>query len=83
LPILAKGKGNKIISIPSSRVKLREEYVIDMAVLKPEQPLLIYSGKRALTLKGTDLLHYHGERGRRGSKLPRGFQRVEKLEAGE
>ncbi len=82
LPILAKGKGNKIISIPSSRIKLREEYVVGMAILQPEQPLQVYSGKRYLTLKGADLLHYHGERGRRGSKLPRGFQRVEKLEQG-
>ncbi len=80
LPKLSKGKGNKIISIPSNRVKLREEYVVDSAILSTEQSLVIYSGKRFLTLKGADLAHYHGERGRRGSKLPRGFQRVDKLE---
>ena len=27
-----------------------------------------------------DLEHYKGERGRRGSKLPRGFQRVDGLQ---
>ncbi len=81
LPQLAKGKGNKIISIPTARVKLREEYVVDLAVLEEGESLVIYSGKRHLNLKGGDLEHYYGERGRRGSKLPRGFQRVDSIGA--
>ncbi len=81
LPILVKGKGNKIISIPALRVKNREEYIIDLAVLNAAQTLTIHSGKRHLNLKGADLEHYFGERGRRGAKLPRGFQRVDRLEA--
>jgi len=32
-----------------------------------------------LSLRADDLEHYKGERGRRGNKLPRGFQRVESL----
>ncbi len=83
LPILAKGKGNKIISIPTARVKTREEYVIDLAVLHGKQTLTIHSGKRYINLKGADLEHYVGDRGRRGAKLPRGFQRVDRLEAVE
>ena len=43
--------------------------------------LTVHSGKRHLTLKAKDIEHYLGERGRRGSKLPRGFQRVDKLTA--
>ena len=39
--------------------------------------LQIVSGKRTLTLKPSDLEHYRGERGRRGNKLPRGFQKVD------
>ncbi len=79
LPELAKGKGNKIISIPIPRLKLREEFVVSVAVLSAEDSLVIYSGKRHLTLKPKDLEHYRGERGRRGSKLPRGFQRVDEM----
>ncbi len=79
LPVLSKGKGNKMISIPPARIKNREEYVVDTAVFNQQDHLLIYSGKRHLRLKGDDLMHYHGERGRRGSKLPRGFQRIERL----
>ncbi|MBT6617356.1 MAG: hypothetical protein HOB43_03945, partial [Thiotrichales bacterium] len=40
---------------------------------------VVISGKRTLSLKSKDLDNYRGERGRRGSKLPRGFQRVEGL----
>jgi topoisomerase-4 subunit A len=52
-------------------------------VLAASDALLIHAGKRKLTLKADDLAYYRGERGRRGSKLPRGFQKVDRLEAGE
>lgn len=77
LPQLAKGKGNKIINISSSRAITHEEYMVCVAVLPPEATLILQSGKRTIALKSTDLEHYLGERGRRGNKLPRGFQRVD------
>ena len=79
LPQLAKGKGNKIIGIPGERVASREEYLTDLAVLGEGCALVLQAGKRTLTLKPDDLEHYKGERGRRGNKLPRGFQRVDGL----
>ncbi|WP_438951177.1 DNA topoisomerase IV subunit A [Porticoccus sp.] len=80
LPRLARGKGNKIISISSSRVQSREEFMVAVAVVTPAQQLLVYSGKRHLNIKIGDLEHYRGERGRRGNKLPRGFQKVDRVE---
>lgn len=80
LPRLARGKGNKIINIPSSRVQSREEFMIGIAVVTAQQQLLVHSGKRYLNLKSADLEHYQGERGRRGNKLPRGFQKVDRVE---
>ncbi len=80
LPQLGKGKGNKIIGIPGERVASREEYLVDLAVLPTGATLLLQAGKRTLSLKAEDLEHYKGERGRRGNKLPRGFQRVEGLQ---
>lgn len=77
LPQLAKGKGNKMMGIPSAKHASREEYVVAMAVLPPGAELTVLAGKRHITLKGDDLEHYVGERGRRGNKLPRGFQRVD------
>ena len=80
LPELARGKGNKIINIPASRLVERQEYVSDYAILESEGSLIVYSGKRHHVIKNKDLEHYFGERGRRGRKLPRGFQRVDRLD---
>jgi topoisomerase-4 subunit A len=79
LPQLAKGKGNKIIGVPGDRVASREEFVTDIAVIPAGATLILQAGKRPYKLKAEDLEHYKGERGRRGNKLPRGFQRVDAL----
>ncbi|MBC8649148.1 DNA topoisomerase IV subunit A [Pseudomonas sp. MTM4] len=79
LPQLGKGKGNKIIGIPGDRVASRDEYLTDLAVLPEGATLILQAGKRTLSLRADDLEHYKGERGRRGNKLPRGFQRVDSL----
>ncbi|MEZ7830289.1 MAG: DNA topoisomerase IV subunit A [Gammaproteobacteria bacterium] len=80
LPRLAKGKGNKIISIPTARVAERIEFVVALTVLTAEDTLTVHAGKRHHNLKPSDLQHYQGERGRRGNKLPRGFQNVDRIE---
>ena len=80
LPLLARGKGNKIIQIPPSRVALREEFVAELAVLPADSHLIIHAGKRHLTLKPGNIEQFRGERGRRGRKLPRGFRNVDRLE---
>ena len=76
LPELSKGKGNKIISIPSANVQSGREFMSHIAVVSAGKTLVLYAGKRLLRLKSSDLEHYRGERGRRGHKLPRGFQLV-------
>jgi topoisomerase-4 subunit A len=82
LPRMPKGKGNKIINIPSARLKAREELAAFMVVIPEGASLTITAGKRSFTLKPSDLDNFQGERGRRGNKLPRGFQRVNAAEAG-
>lgn len=83
LPKLAKGKGNKILSIPSARAQSREEYVKILAVVPQDTGVTLVAGKRKMTIKASDLAHYVGERGRRGNKLPRGLQRIDELLVGE
>jgi topoisomerase-4 subunit A len=83
LPQMARGKGNKIIGINAGKLMSREEFVLGLAVLAPGEALTLIAGKRHITLKAADLEHYLGERGRRGNKLPRGFQRVDAIAAGE
>jgi topoisomerase-4 subunit A len=80
LPRLAKGKGNKIIGIPGPRVAERVEFVVAMTILSEEDSLTVHAGRRHHNLKPSDLEHYRGERGRRGNKLPRGFQNVDRIE---
>ncbi|MFT2096806.1 DNA topoisomerase IV subunit A [Marinomonas sp. 2405UD66-6] len=85
LPKMAKGKGNKMISIPTARAADREELMVAMACIQPNDLLTAYAGKRFMSFVQKDLEEYIGERGRRGLKLPRGFQRIDSLEvkAGE
>ncbi|OBU25032.1 DNA topoisomerase IV subunit A [Photobacterium aquimaris] len=80
LPQLGKGKGNKIINIPSVRSKAREEFLSYLVVLTADSHVTLYAGKRKLSLKPTDLENFRGERGRRGSMLPRGLQRVTEID---
>jgi topoisomerase-4 subunit A len=80
LPQMAKGKGNKMISIPSARAADREELVVALACVQPDDLLIAHAGKRFISFAAKELEEYLGERGRRGLKLPRGLQRIDSLE---
>jgi topoisomerase-4 subunit A len=80
LPMLSRGKGNKILGITSAKLKSREEFMQAVCVISAGQSLRLHAGKRYLNLTIADLQHYLGERGRRGNKLPKGFQKVDSLE---
>jgi topoisomerase-4 subunit A len=80
LPELAKGKGNKIMQIPTAKLKAREEWMAYSYIIPANSSLRVYAGKRHTTIKFSELEHYFGERGRRGNKLPRGLQKVDRLE---
>ena len=79
LPELARGKGNKIINIPSAAVKSREEVMAHVLVFSEKDSITVFSGKRHIHLTLKELTHYRGERARRGLKLPRGFQKVDRV----
>jgi topoisomerase-4 subunit A len=75
LPELPRGKGNKILSVPS-----KDGVVLaGICVLGKEQSLRIDSGTRHMVIKAADLAHYAGERARRGMALPRGWRTVDRL----
>ncbi len=79
VPELARGKGNKLLNIPSAVFKSGEERLVAVEVIGPEDELLVLAGQRHLRMKQRDLDNYLGERARRGRKLPRGFQKVDSL----
>jgi topoisomerase-4 subunit A len=76
---MPKGKGIKIINIPSAKLKSGEESVTAISVINEEQSLFIQSGKRHKVMKPADMENFEGERGQRGRKLPQGFRTVERL----
>jgi topoisomerase-4 subunit A len=80
LPILSKGKGNKIIQIPAKRASQREELLSFLMPIAQNDSLTIFAGKRHFKLTFNNMMDFSGERGRRGRKLPRGFQKVDRLE---
>ncbi|MBE2894688.1 DNA topoisomerase IV subunit A [Spirabiliibacterium falconis] len=76
LPMLSKGKGNKIIGIPANKAKAREELLSQILIISPSNSLAIKSGRRKVILKPEDLAKFYGERGRRGGQL-RGIANAE------
>ncbi len=83
LPELAKGKGNKLINIPSKKYKSGEETMVAAAVIPEDGSLQVHTGTRVMTIKWSDLDDYYGDRALRGSMLPKGWRKVERLSSGE
>ena len=79
MPILARGKGNKIINISAAKAAKHEEFISTITTIKEGSSLVLISGKRKMTLSFADLAAYQGERGRRGNKLPRGLRSVDQM----
>ncbi|HHF1131929.1 TPA: DNA topoisomerase IV subunit A [Haemophilus influenzae] len=73
LPVLSKGKGNKMITIPAANAKDRSELLTKLLLISDQASLEFYSGKRKIVLKPEDLQKFRTERGRKGSTLPRGL----------
>ena len=81
LPELARGKGNKIMGIPSKKAASHEEFMAAITCVPEGEALVILSGQRHMSLSPKELKDYVGERGRRGLKLPRGYRTVEGIYA--
>ena len=80
LPELVKGKGNKLINIPSKRLKSGEEKLAATLAITPEDSFLVHAGARYIRFKWKDLVNYIGHRAKRGSVLPQGFRNVDRVE---
>jgi len=83
MPKLNKGKGVRLINIPQARFAAKQEWLHSVTVIPEGRSLTLHAGKRHLTLKPADIVHYTGERGKRGNKLPRGLQKVTNVEVAE
>ena len=73
LPILSKGKGNKLIQLEE------KDQIVFMTRLTLDEILQVVAGQQQLKLKGDDLQKYIGKRASKGQLLPRGYQKANKL----
>ena len=73
LPVLNKGKGNKLIQLEE------KDQIVFMTRLTLDEILQVVAGQQQLKLKGDDLQKYIGKRASKGQLLPRGYQKANKL----
>ena len=73
LPLLSKGKGNKLIQIPATDLTARKEIVTGLCALNETQKLRVYYGKRKTLYKSEDWMHFVSHRARRGKELRPGY----------
>ncbi|PXW01184.1 topoisomerase-4 subunit A [Pantoea ananatis] len=80
LPQMSKGKGNKIISIPSADAASGADKLAWLMILPPGSTITLHVGKRKLLLRSEELQKFRADRGRRGTLLPRGLQKIDRVE---
>jgi len=73
LPLLSKGKGNKLIQIPATDLTSRKELITGLCALNETQKLRVYYGKRKPIYKPEDWIHFVSHRARRGKELRPGY----------
>ena len=79
LPILPKGKGNKIINIPTAKFKSKEEKMLDIQLLAEDSNLVVHYGTKTRSLPFKDWQHYVSSRAKRGNILAGHLKRVESI----
>jgi topoisomerase-4 subunit A len=79
LPILPKGKGNKIINIPTAKFKSKEEKMLDIQLLAEDSNLVVHYGTKTRSLPFKDWQHYISSRAKRGNILAGHLKRVESI----
>ena len=73
LPMLNKGKGNKLIQMDAS------ERILSITTLNLNEIIHVVAGQQQLKLKADDLQKYVAKRATKGQLLPRGYQKANKL----
>jgi len=79
LPQMGRGKGVKLMGLAPAKGMLPKEKLVDIAVIRPGESLIVNAGKRYLNMHRRDLEEYLAKRALRGNKLPRGFQNVSSI----
>jgi topoisomerase-4 subunit A len=76
-----QGQGQQAHRDPEVEARVGRGALRGIAVIAEGGDAVLWAGQRKLILKWSDLVEYGGSRAQRGGKLPRGFQRVDRIDA--
>ena len=81
LPILGRGRGNKIINIAGPQLKdAKGERVTLLAAVTEKQALVLFTQATHRVMRFKDLCEYQGTRGGRGTKLSKSWRNFQRFE---
>ncbi len=80
LPRMGRGKGVKMMNIPTKKYRAGEEKMIGFVVFREGGGFRVHAGKRFVNMKPADFEAFAGERAQRGRVLPRGFKNPGRIE---
>ena len=81
LEVMTAGKGQNLFGIPGKKSADRDEYLVTMAVVAPNEVLTIYSGNSApMRLKFEELKQFQDKKGQRRQRFSRAYKQVDRLE---
>ncbi len=80
VPEMPRGKGNKLYDIAARRAAAREELLAGVTVVPPGGTLILWSGAERKEISWRGLDDYRGQRAQRGTVLPRGWRKIDRLE---
>ncbi len=80
LPVLGRGKGNKLINIPGARLDVGIDGVAAVAVVPPDSKMILHCGKKTFTITKKEIARKISSRSKVGATLPSGYQKVDSIE---
>ena len=80
MPVMSKGKGLKIIGIPSKKVQAREEYMAAISCVMDGETVTVYAEDTSKTLSADKVDSFVTDRGLRGLKLPKAIRKVQRIQ---
>ena len=84
LPQMPKGKGNKILNVPTAKFTKGERLSCRCRRSSgADKHLVVHTSKGDLDVSPEELEMYEGDRAQRGGRLPKGYQEVNGIEVKE
>ena len=80
LPVLSKGKGNKIIDVRHNKGGDDGESMCAVATVQEGESITLSSGQRIKKMNARELAGYAGARAKRGMLLSRGYRSIDAIE---